>query len=498
MPNMSEWLDRKYSNLEAQTRNQQLTSEAGARLTNTQANLAPGEAAARNALMGSQARVADTTSSLMPAESAARNAAEYGSAAQSTASAGLMGTNAAWVGPRTQADIDLTRARVGDQNINNALNMQQFNPASPGVLRASGFVLEKNGTARVPGQGDGRTDTQPAMLAPGEAVLNRAAAEHLGRDTIELLNALGKHKMDLEASAPAAPADQQASGQPAAPGYADGTAGIFPVGPNPMLQPGWQGGDARQLMTSARVANEGVSPAQKLGTAPSFAPSGNVRAFGRWLAGDSVGGGAGSPAATVNPADQNRVNVIRGGMAGYAEGTARVPTPPQRPSNLGAPKPPSIHAQMAQWDPVAEVMATRPNATIQPRPPADIPQAPQNTPLPPQRPASMPAGVDPQDLEYSQMGGTVPHFAKGTAKVPAKGSAKGSAKAAPAPQEQMSQPMPQPGPAVGGDGGRGGLNAHVLAALAQMGGGGGGMPAPGAAPPMPMPMPQVGARRATV
>ena len=44
------------------------------------------------------------------------------------------------------------------------------------------------GATRIPGQGPG--DTVPAMLTPGEAVLNRHAADHLGRDNIAALNAM--------------------------------------------------------------------------------------------------------------------------------------------------------------------------------------------------------------------------------------------------------------------------------------------------------------------
>ena len=44
------------------------------------------------------------------------------------------------------------------------------------------------GTPRVPGKGSG--DTVPSMLTPGEAVLTKPAAELLGRDTIDRLNAL--------------------------------------------------------------------------------------------------------------------------------------------------------------------------------------------------------------------------------------------------------------------------------------------------------------------
>lgn len=60
-----------------------------------------------------------------------------------------------------------------------------------------GYTLLKKGTAKVPGKGDGTKDTVPAKLAPGEAVLNKAAAEHLGRGLIKMLNQYGMHKMGM-------------------------------------------------------------------------------------------------------------------------------------------------------------------------------------------------------------------------------------------------------------------------------------------------------------
>ena len=55
----------------------------------------------------------------------------------------------------------------------------------------------KKGTARVPGKGDGTKDTVNAKLAPGEAVLNKPAAEHIGRGMIAALNAMGAHQMGM-------------------------------------------------------------------------------------------------------------------------------------------------------------------------------------------------------------------------------------------------------------------------------------------------------------
>jgi hypothetical protein len=57
------------------------------------------------------------------------------------------------------------------------------------------------GANEVPGQGTGRTDTVPAMLAPHEAVLNKAAADILGRGLIAALNSQGVKEMGMRRGA---------------------------------------------------------------------------------------------------------------------------------------------------------------------------------------------------------------------------------------------------------------------------------------------------------
>jgi hypothetical protein len=61
------------------------------------------------------------------------------------------------------------------------------------------------GKSKVPGKGSGAVDTVPAMLAPGEAVLNRGAADHMGRGAIAALNALGAHTMTMQGTPPQMP-----------------------------------------------------------------------------------------------------------------------------------------------------------------------------------------------------------------------------------------------------------------------------------------------------
>lgn len=55
----------------------------------------------------------------------------------------------------------------------------------------------KKGIARVPGKGNGMKDTVKAKLAPGEAVLNKAAADHMGRGLIGALNKAGAQRMGM-------------------------------------------------------------------------------------------------------------------------------------------------------------------------------------------------------------------------------------------------------------------------------------------------------------
>lgn len=78
------------------------------------------------------------------------------------------------------------------------------------------------GTAKVPGKGSGKVDTVPAKLAPGEAVLNKGAAEMFGRENIANLNAHGAAAMGMP------PAKGKKGGGPQ--GFANGTEDVQPVG----------------------------------------------------------------------------------------------------------------------------------------------------------------------------------------------------------------------------------------------------------------------------
>lgn len=145
------------------------------------------------------------------------------------------------------AQTGLIGAQTIGQNILNTPSypIPTFAAGTPDIPRFNLGTSEnyKKGKGKVPGKGDGTKDTQPAMLAPGEAVLNKGAAEHLGRHNIDLLNAIGLSKMgmpgvaDNQGQQPGMAAGNQ---EPSSnvPGYADGDALIQRIPTNPGKPPG--------------------------------------------------------------------------------------------------------------------------------------------------------------------------------------------------------------------------------------------------------------------
>ena len=142
----SNWMNQKYAN-------QTLAAQAGAK-----------ESMAHAALYGSQAAT-------NPEEAASREAAQQG--------AGIEGRG-----------MGAYYSKLNAPNSEGA-------PAQTYGEPVPTYEGDAKGKTRVPGKGDPRVDSQPAMLAPGEAVLNAPAAEHLGRDVIDLLNAIGQRKLGM-------------------------------------------------------------------------------------------------------------------------------------------------------------------------------------------------------------------------------------------------------------------------------------------------------------
>lgn len=190
-------------------------------------------------LREAQAGLVQSQTATNPAEAAAREAAGYGSAAQGQGLGGYYSALGTSQPSLAASEVQLRGAQTGQaqQETSASRSLDQTAPTSilNQRLQNSGLNSFSKGTDKVPGKAPktGNTDTTPAMLTPGEAVLNVGAAEHLGRDTIDVLNAIGNIKMmgnSAGASQPAGPATKaDVHGAGGIPGYATGTSGIDPM-----------------------------------------------------------------------------------------------------------------------------------------------------------------------------------------------------------------------------------------------------------------------------
>lgn len=379
------------------------------------------------ALKGAQTGQIKTATGLAPGEAAASEAAQGGSAASSQALAEYYRTKSS-LAPGEAA------GQIGQE------------AATTAAQRASTGFEFSAGTSRVPGQGDGTVDKVPAVLAPGEAVLNRGAADHLGHDVIDVLNALGDIKM--------------------------GRAPVTPVAPPAVPRPTGPGDSA-------------LNAPQTKSTAGGQAPT-NYYSDGTSDAGGDVLGGNPTINAARNPytmADFRRDSDYQASTNDLNDRTQnreQGPTPLNL-SNVNYAKktntPPIWNGPEGQRGkaPAHYVDGgTVPPATLSPVPG----QGGAWGPTPDAQPA--PGSNTGIRAAAGMPGKPRPGYSHGTSKVPAKG-AKGRGKGAP----PDAQGAPSPG-------GPSGVSPHLIAALMHLGGGGGMPPAgPGAPQPMPMPMPQV-------
>ena len=185
-------------------------------LENAQAGAITGALGTENALRTAQANETNTRASTLQPLAQSTIASTQAGIGETQARTGLYGTEA-----RVQAHNafdpfpDLINGHIYDSL--SGLNRTQSGQTSltggggssyggSGILNVGNLPagaispdnkiqLNSAGTERVPGKGTGKVDTVPAMLAPGEAVLNKGAAEHMGRDNIKQLNQVGLAKM---------------------------------------------------------------------------------------------------------------------------------------------------------------------------------------------------------------------------------------------------------------------------------------------------------------
>ena len=97
----------------------------------------------------------------------------------------------------------------------------------------TGTLQASEGATKVPGKGNPGVDKVPAVLAPGEAVLNQGAANHMGRGAIAALNALGAHAMAAQGTPPMGPGADPATQM----GSMPHGMGKPPMGKPPMAKP---------------------------------------------------------------------------------------------------------------------------------------------------------------------------------------------------------------------------------------------------------------------
>jgi hypothetical protein len=299
-PGFAGALARKYDILQEQADTARSLSNAQAGLIGAQTTAFPDEARAKNAATYAQAHTSNALgdyygvkANLAPQEFQSEDFLRSAQAGSSRAQAGLFNTQAG-----------LLPQEFGSNVLSGLYS--RF-PNTTGDDYKNAF---SRGTDRVPGKGDGKTDTTPAMLAPGEAVLNRAAAEHLGRGVIDMLNAIGAHKMGLD------------------------------------LNPNQSGGqDTRDVSTPAKGAKDdsGQKVSNQTGGTPGYA-KGTSKVPGKGAKGKAPQGGstgAGGSPGPMSPEIMQAIMQMGGGAGGGAPGMGM-------PSPQGMPQMPMPMPQVAR------------------------------------------------------------------------------------------------------------------------------------------------------
>lgn len=293
-------------------------------------------------LRAAQAGQIRGATALEPGEAAAREAQAYGTAGAERGMGGYYSALGNAATARLPSEIGLAGAQA-EQAGAGAAESRARTDAIPGVMNMLGASGNggndfSSGTTNVPGKlapKGQNTDTTPAMLTPGEAVLNRGAAEHLGRDVIDVLNAIGNIKMNANgtASQPPGPAtkapvdgenDVKGYCMGGIPGYAQGSSGTGQIDPIVGTGGTWIGGDSKGSANDAIRASAGLPGKPR----PMFSDgTSEVMAATHYDAGRNSGVGevgndrksgvmAGKPSSSDAGEESTR---------SYAKGTSKVP-----------------------------------------------------------------------------------------------------------------------------------------------------------------------------
>lgn len=200
MVNWSALADRKYDNIEYEAQTGRITAEANAGLARANTGMVAPLGMSQINRESAGAGLQRVQTRLAPGLAASE-------IANTNAQTSTLNTERPLIAPKTLAGIRLsdatarnTNAETTSRGLQNDMTRQYMDPSTQAIFEMlygdSRFGFAK-GTARVPGMGDGTVDTVPAALAPGEAVLNKPAAEMMGRGLIAVMNKLGMQKMGM-------------------------------------------------------------------------------------------------------------------------------------------------------------------------------------------------------------------------------------------------------------------------------------------------------------
>lgn len=296
-----------YAAQAAEARNRMGLTTAQTSLTDQEANEFGQTAAAKRALLGAQTSLTtNQASQVVPMDQSLIGL--------HTAQSGLYGAQAGVVGPEATSNLltqGVNRGILGSQL---GVFPDAFAPhfaAGTGDVPKGGKAKGGKGKSAQP-KADTRTDTVPALLSPGEAVLNRGAAEHVGRGIIAHLNAIGLQRMaqqGLASPAPAAGGEKPKAKSKAAPSkgapakYAGGIADVI----GRLFGHAMQQDSAR--MTGVQEANGGpvgLGGGVLDGHLPSAQPYHQIP----FIYEPPV---AATPAAAPAPAPAAPIDIVRGG-----------------------------------------------------------------------------------------------------------------------------------------------------------------------------------------
>ncbi len=365
-------------------------------------------------LRSAQAEQARGATALAPGEAAAREAQAYGTAGAETGLGGYYSALGGAATSRVPSEIGLAGAQAAQARGQAGESAARIAPITglPNLLGAGGIptasggstsplsinpedhamgtsrINAMNGKTNVPGkmppQGQ-NTDVTPANLTPGEAVLNRGAAEHLGRDVIDVLNAIGNIKMQGDNGAVStngpvtkAPTDSENGVKGycmgGVPGYASGSSGTGTVGGgqgsgiDPIAGQGGTWGSEPKFDPRAAAGipgvprpaprpiplADGMSDIPEPGAAVGYA-DGTSDVMARTHADAARNAGAGGEVgndrkAAVKSGKPTDSNKGEESTKGYAKGTAKVP-------GKGAKKPPQAGASKITPEMLQQLMA---------------------------------------------------------------------------------------------------------------------------------------------